>query len=202
MFETYIASESSLFRRLTSFNVSWKLLTLLLAGFMLIALAIWFVLTPYLTLWNMRNAAYNRDATTFCSYIDFPVLRENLKAEINARMLFELNKDEKLKSDLFAGLATIAGPSIVNNMVDGYVTPAAIELLFKGETRQKDTQANFGAEIFTKDFLSGQNGEVTSTYKTFNEFQIAYKPKNGEQILLILERRSLIRWQLTAMKFR
>ena len=201
MFESQVESESSLFTRLMSFRASWKLLSLLLAGLFSIALVVWFILTPFITLWSMRNAAYNRDATTFCSYIDFPVFRENLKAELNARMLFELNKDEKLKSNPFSGLATLAGPAIINSMVDGYVTPAAIERMFRGEKPQPGSQSNFATQTFTKDFLSDENGEVTSAYKSFNEFQIAYKPKDGGGMVLVFERRALISWQLVAIKF-
>jgi hypothetical protein len=35
----------------------------------------------------------------FVLIIDFPVLPENLKAELNAKMLFEMNKDDKLKNN-------------------------------------------------------------------------------------------------------
>jgi hypothetical protein len=201
MFESNVESEQNFIGRLMRFRVSWKLLTLLVGGLFFVVVAIWFVLAPFLTLRNMRNAAHNRDASTFCSYIDFPKLRENLKDELNARMLFEMNKDEKLKSNPFAGLATMAGPAIVNNMVDGYITPAAIERMFRGEKPQQESQANLASQTFSKDFLSDESGEISSAYKNFSEFQVTFTPKTGAPMVLVFERRNLVTWQLIAMKF-
>lgn len=167
----------------------------------LLLLGAWFAITPYLAMWNMRAAAVDRDAQTFSSYIDFPVFKENLKSELNAKMLFEMSKDQKMKDNPFSGLAFAAGPTIVNNMVDAYISPAAIERLFKSDARQTGAEQNVATRTFNQDFMSEEQGEIAAGYKTFNEFQVAYKLRSGGGTIFVFERRNLFSWQLVNMKF-
>jgi hypothetical protein len=166
-------------------------------------IVMWFYFTPYLALSSMRIAAQNRDAKTFCTYIDFPLLRENLKSELNAKMLAEMNKDAKLKSNPFSGLALAMGPAIINNMIDAYVSPAAIERAFKGDFDSSAAGAQapeVASQTFNPDFVNEEKGEVTRGYDSFNEFGVSYKPKSGGSSKLIFERRGLWNWKLANIK--
>ena len=116
-------------------------------------------------------------------------------------MLFEMQKDDKLKNNPFAGLATAAAPTMINNMIDGFVTPAAIERGFKQET-PSEKDKNVAAQTLNKDFLSEEKGKVETSYKSLNEFQITFIPNEGDPVHFIFERRSLIYWQLAGMKFK
>ncbi|MGQ0762681.1 MAG: DUF2939 domain-containing protein [Acidobacteriota bacterium] len=167
---------------------------------------VWFYFTPHLALLNMRSAAQNRDAKTFCSYIDFPVLKENLKSELNAKMLEEMSKDQKMKDNPYSGLAFAIAPAMINNMIDAYVSPAAIEKAFRGDfesskSSSQDTKAPVvTTQTFNKDFVSEEKGSVSTGYESFNEFAISYKPKTGNGSKLILERRGLWGWKLVNIK--
>lgn len=134
MFE-HIQERPSLFSRLLYSRrvrlVLWAVVIWSIA--MAILLAAW--ATPYYSIWSMKTAAQNRDAEKFCSFIDLPLLRENLKAELNAKMLYEMGKDQKLKDNPFAGLAAIAAPAMINNMIDGYLTPSDPTKRPRRETR-------------------------------------------------------------------
>lgn len=179
-------------------------LGLLIAGIVIAAVAVWLYFTPHLALRGMRSSAQNRDAKTFSSYIDFPVLKENLKAELNAKMLAEMKKNE-LKNNPFSGLAMAMAPAMINNMIDAYVSPAAIERAFKGEfdENQSSTQGPKppGAiQAFNPDFVNEQKGEVTSRYDSFNQFVVSYKPEGGASSHLIFERRGIWNWQLISIK--
>lgn len=180
-------------------SLQFKLLAvLLLLGAVVAVIAVGLWGSPYFAIWNMKRAAQNRDAATFCAYIDFPLLRDNLKAELNAKMLFEMNKDEKLKGNPFSGLAALAGPAMINNMIDGYVTPAAIERAFKEEAKPKDQ--NLATETFNKDFLTREDMSVSTNYDSFSEFHVVIGEPNQKRSILVFERRTLIDWQLVGMK--
>lgn len=182
-------------------QVIWLLGAMVVVVLIVGILAVALFATPYYALWGMKSAAERRDAQTFCSFIDFPVLRENLKAELNAKALFDMQRDEKLKNNPFAGFATAAAPTIINNIVDGYVTPAAIERGFKQEAlTQKDK--NIASETLNKDFLDEGKGQVKMAYTNLNEFQVAFIPKEGEPILMIFQRRDFINWQLVSIKLK
>ena len=60
----------------------------------------------------MSRAARNLDADTFSGYIDYPQFRENLKSELKAEMLVNLQNDKELKDSPFAGIAAVAAPAI------------------------------------------------------------------------------------------
>jgi hypothetical protein len=179
----------------------WKIGTIALVSLLVVAFGVWFYLTPYLAVWNMRTAAVNRDAQTFCSYIDFPVFKENLKSELNAKMLVNMQQDQTLKDNPFSGLALTVVPTIVNNMVDAYISPAGIERLFKEGARQAEQTQNVPAQTFNEEFLSESKNEINTGYNSFSEFEVSIKPKTGEGSKLIFERRGLFGWQLVNMKF-
>lgn len=182
----------------------WKIATAALISVLIVGLGVWFYLTPYLSLYSMRSAALNRDAKEFCAYIDFPVLKDNLKSELNAKMLSNMSKDQNSHDNPFSGIATMMAPAIINNMVDGFVSPAAIERLFKGEFNQNQQLTSqttlVATKNFSSDFLSEEKRELTTGYSSFNEFEIYYKPKTGDGSRLIFERRGIWSWQLTNMK--
>ena len=170
-----------------------------------IVIAVWFYFTPYLALMGMRSAAQNRDAKTFCTYIDFPVLRDNLKSELNTKMLAEMNKDQRLRDNPFSGLALVMGPAIINNMIDGYVSPAGVERLFKGDYDQNSRSQSgqppaVATQTFNPDFVSKEKGAVITGYDSFNEFVVGYKPLSGTGSKLIFERRGLWNWKLVNIK--
>ena len=70
----------------------------------------------------MKAAADANDADALDSYIDYPALREDLKAELTAKMAAEARKDKSAFSDL--GLAI--GTAMVGPAIDSLVTPAAV----------------------------------------------------------------------------
>jgi hypothetical protein len=143
----------------------------------------------------MKSAAENKDAETFSFYIDFPKLRENLKAELNAEMLENLAEDENLKDNPFSGLALAAAPMLINNMVDAFVSPQGIEKLFKNRAvTEQDTKIQNPV-----DSLNPQNfqDDTTSTgYQSFYQFSVTNKSKDGKSVDLIFERQGLWNWKL------
>lgn len=184
----------------------WKIATYTTIALLFVCLGVWFYLTPYLAIRDMRSAALNRDAKAFCTYIDFPVFKDNLKSELNAKMLAEMNENQELEDNPFSGLAMTFAPAIVNNMVDGFVSPAGIERLFKGgfdsnQTSQGATEpATVATKTFSSDFMNEEKGELTTGYNSYDEFEVSYKPKTGGNSKLIFERRGLWRWKLINMK--
>ena len=197
MFE-HIQEKPSLVSRLLKSRRFQIVCVIAMLGAVLLALLVAFWATPYYSVWSMKRAAQNRDATTFSSYIDFPRLRESLKAELNAKMLFDMKNNKELKDNPFSGLALLAAPTMINNIIDGYVTPAAIERGFKEELKLKDQ--NVATETFNKDFLTKDGISVDSAYQSSDEFHVIVTGPEQKQNRLVFERRSLFWWQLVGMK--
>jgi Protein of unknown function (DUF2939) len=176
----------------------WKVLTITLFTALLI---VGFFSTPYIAIWRMKSAALGKDAKTFSSYIDFPVFKENLKSEMNAQMLVNVAKDQKLKENPFSGLALTVAPAIINNMIDGFVSSAGIEKLFNGDFENNPQLASSPIKPLTSDFMNENKGELSTGYNSFDEFEVSYKLKNDKKTTFVFERRNLFSWKLINMKF-
>lgn len=188
MFNSYPASKKK--------RDPWMYVTFGLAGLLILGLTGYFIATPFLTLNSLRNAAEARDGRTFAGYIDFPQFRENLKAELNAAMAQNLASDSGFKDNPFSGLGAMLAPTIINNMVDAYITPAGIERMMAAQTAPKDVGpqvAGIGqGQIF--------EGTAEMGYSGINEFQVAITDKDRRTTVLIFERQNIIGWRLINLK--
>lgn len=93
----------------------------------LVALCVWAWFAPHLTVHAMRKAAERGDAEALSSHVDFPALRESVRAQFAARVSDRLGGDSgwrRLGAD-FA--TTLASPAI-----DAMVSPEALAMLFAG----------------------------------------------------------------------
>lgn len=189
-------------------NNTWKIATFTLIGVLIGLLGIYIYLSPYLALRNIRQSFVNKDAETFSSYIDFPRFKENFKSELNAKLMAEMSKNaQKDKDNPFAGLGMMFAGTMVNNIVDSFVSPAGIEHMMKGDfaTRPSDTtQLSPDANPFKSGLIDEEKVKVLSGYKSLNEFTVdtTDKADSNKGAQLIFERRGVTGWQLVNMKIK
>jgi hypothetical protein len=89
---------------------------------------------------------------------------------------------------------------MINSMIDGYVTPAAIERSFReGATLAQDKSA--ASQTLNRDFLDEQKGKIDTGYDGVNEFWVIFHSNDGKNSSMIFQRRALISWQLVNIKF-
>ena len=99
---------------------------------LVVAVTVGYVAWPYLALRRFYNALQVGDADAISEAIDFPSFRESMKDELNVMMLREMDTDE-MADNPFAGLAMVALPALVQQMVDSYITPSGITEFFSSE---------------------------------------------------------------------
>ncbi|WP_117237279.1 DUF2939 domain-containing protein [Thermus sediminis] len=103
---------------------------LILAGILVVALgAGYLVVSPFLTLRNLVAAVERQDAQALERYVDFPRVREGLKADLNAKILQDLRQQQ----DPFAALGTLLAAGLVNALVDALLTPEGLAALGTGQ---------------------------------------------------------------------
>ena len=186
----------------------WKIATLALTGIVVSFLSIYVYLTPYLALRNIRQAFIEKDAETVIAHIDFPVFKENFKAELNAKMASEMAKNvEKDKNNPFTGLGAMFAATVVNNIVDTFISAPAVERFVKGEftpLEQGVSQLAPDSNPFKNVLINEEKVTVESRYRSFNEFAVdtANKAEPTKGVTLIFQRRGMISWQLTNMKLK
>lgn len=100
----------------------------------------WYFGSPAYTLSQMKAAAEANDSDTLVSYIDFPSLREDLKAEFMAHLMAENAKD----TSGFGALGMELGSAMVGPMIDGMVTPAGVRAAFIANRNKEQAKPSPG----------------------------------------------------------
>ncbi|WP_137863617.1 MULTISPECIES: DUF2939 domain-containing protein [unclassified Sphingomonas] len=80
----------------------------------------WIWGSPYYTLWQMKRAAEARDIDALARHIDFPTVRESVKAQLSARAGGEGG----------GVLGALVRAGIADTMVDAAVSPEGMRFIF------------------------------------------------------------------------
>ncbi len=89
----------------------------------------------------MKDAAQSHDADALNAYIDYPALRESLKAELMARMTAEAQKG---KSG-FGALGMAFGSAIIGPMINILVSPAGMRAALLANNQEDMVACCFSA---------------------------------------------------------
>jgi hypothetical protein len=149
-----------------------------------------FVFTgPYRTLKGLQAAIAFDDANALNDYVDFSILRQNLKQQITARTNAQLNTT--LPNGIFSQLATGIANSVTDAAVDSLVTPTGLNKLVNG------------ASVIAGQLQGGTSGTPaqrfehgSGSFETTDRFAYTIKPTPSTDLTLILTRQGL-KWRLT-----
>lgn len=163
-----------------------------------LALGAWVYLSPYMAFRAMKAAADRRDAATMSEYVDFPALRESMKATFNAQMAAATAKrsDGSPGAQLGAAIGQAFAGLIVNSFVDAMVSPEGLAMLMKGERPKLDNKPS-APDAAEKDI------ETVTEYEAFDRFVVRPGPKSApsdETVALVLRRHGLSTWKLSAIR--
>lgn len=162
---------------------------ILLFSFLAILLLVFLGSGPFLTLYSIKISLAEKNSNKLSSNINFPLLRLNIKEQLNA----ELSRKIKLESGIFNILAEGFANSLVDEAVDGLLTPENIERLIKGEEPSyilKNEKIEYN-EDYSYDILDS----IKYKYESHKKFSVFVKGKNNKQIKLILGRSGFY-WKL------
>ncbi len=106
----------------------WLLLLAALVGLMAY---LWF--SPYLALWGIQRAIQSNNSKALERYIDFPRVRESLKADLNRVLLEQVGREE----NTFAALGFLFVAPLLDQIVDVFITPEGLASIGTGEEPQR-----------------------------------------------------------------
>lgn len=168
-------------------NSKTRVAALSVATLIIAAGVTWYLASPGWTLHQMKAAADANDADTLNSYIDYPTLREDLKAEVREQMIAEAKKD---KSG-FGGLGVAIGTAVIGPVIDGLITPAGVRAALIAKRDQPQAKAAPGAASTLR-----LPDDPVIARRGFSEFLVSSKlhPKSG----LVFKRHGLS-WKLSGV---
>ncbi len=166
-----------------------------------LGLLAWVAAAPYLTVNAMRHAAERGDAAAVARHIDFPALRENLKAQLADAMRRRLGDGNGGWRDLGANmLASTSSP-----WVDALTSETALATLFAGRdalsSPSGEAQVNDDAAAPAHGGITTGDWHLRMGYRDFSTFTVECD-LGGDPALpatLVFERRHLVQWKLAAI---
>lgn len=157
--------------------------------------------TPYATLHQIRKAAAADDAAALASRVDFPALRENLKAGLQQRMLDRDRNERGEPSQASTFGAALAG-ALLGPMVDALITPEALARVIEGQ-RPVKAAIGFGKRRpETGAERPRAKLETAMGYESLNRFVFSVRHPGDDEdpIELVLHRDGLIGWKLAELR--
>jgi Protein of unknown function (DUF2939) len=153
--------------------------------------------TPYIAVRSMQAAVEAKDAETLGRYVNFPVLKENLKRNFSTKMTQGLSADS---NSPFAAFGAALSSALVSPMVDALVTTDGLALLLKGEQPVPNSSVSPAAARGAAD--AEADSETTMSYENVEHFLVSIKKKNSPDtpLGLIFQREKLIFWKLVDVR--
>jgi hypothetical protein len=162
------------------------------AAALLAVLGIWFYLTPYHAYSGMTEAAENRDTVALANYVNFPALKESVKANVNAKFSAEIAKQRD--SHPAAALGAAVASALINPMVEALITPDSLSAMIRNGVPPSEDAGNAAAPE--------SQTETTKGYEGFNRFVVKVRQQNTtrEPVVFVFHREGLLSWKLSAMR--
>lgn len=166
-------------------NRKWGIIAAVIAALFVAA----YLGSPYWSARQFREAALAGDAEALEERVDFPAVRERLKSQLTAALTEKMTNDPEMKGNPFAGLGMMLVPTMVNNMVDGYVTPDGIAMMVKRGKAEKPGAKDAGPADVEYDFA----------YQSLNRFSVTPHAKGvpaTQAPTFIFDRVGLFSWKM------
>ncbi|AOY93282.1 hypothetical protein BKK79_16835 [Cupriavidus sp. USMAA2-4] len=161
--------------------------------------------SPYWTLRQMHAAIKAHDAQAFSRYVDYPALRESLKAQALLSLQQRLGLSGASEAPL-AGVGRLLGMAMVGTVIDAMVSPAgAMALMARGEAgAPTEPPAQPGPAVTPDD------GQATRPARESLRYDVSYRAwdrvdasatrADGERIVVELRRDGLWSWQWSGVR--
>jgi phosphotransferase system glucose/maltose/N-acetylglucosamine-specific IIC component len=159
----------------------------------LIAFGTWFYFTPHFAVRAMKSAAEANDAARLSGYVNFPALKESLKASFNAKIAAEVTRESD--GNPFAAFGAALAVAMVNPMIDALVTPESLAMMMKGDKLRPE-------EMAQRRPSAESEVDTSMAYEGFDRFVVTVRKKGSDEepIGLVFNRDGMFSWKLSALR--
>lgn len=147
--------------------------------------------TPYLALNTIKKAAQAGDSDTVSKYIDYPSVRQSFKDQMNAKMAKELMNQD---NDGFAALGAMIASTMVDKMIDGFVTPEGMTLMLQGKDLKDAAQSSEANS--TTQTNEEEQAEYKTRYTSLSDFEIVIQEPNDSKAVTVKMVRDGLSWKI------
>lgn len=166
-----------------------KLIGVLIA--ILVVICGYLYATPYIALNSIKKAAQAGDSDTVSKYIDYPSVRQSFKDQMNAMMMKEMVNQE---DGGFAALSTMLASTMVDKMIDGFVTPEGMTMMMKGKDLKDAAQSSEANS--TSETKEENQAEYKTRYTSFSDFEVVIQDPNDSKAVTVKMVRDGLSWKI------
>ncbi|ENX33050.1 hypothetical protein F889_02981 [Acinetobacter colistiniresistens] len=161
--------------------------------------------SPYLTIYQIRQALKNEDTTALAHFVDFPSVRQNLKDQFNAALLEKFPEDERGREGGFAALGAMLASSMVDKMVDMMVSPQGVSMLLQGKKLKEGLPDSAHSEpqpvqAETQKQSPQEQVNYRSHYQSLNQFVVEIQQAEQRSKMNVIMQRQGLSWKVTQIQ--
>ncbi len=173
-----------------------KKLIITLSSLVVIGLGVYLASGPFMTIHGIKSSIKEKDSDRLSTYIEFDLLKKNMKEQFNTEMLkiTSADPDENPLGMMMAGFAS----QVVDGLLDVYLTPSSIALLLEGE--KPDQHRAFHHQESAKKETVEPLEEYRVKFVSHDRFYVYTKGRHDQEIKIILQRFGL-EWKMTNIIF-
>ncbi|NLD22249.1 MAG: DUF2939 domain-containing protein [Bacteroidales bacterium] len=160
---------------------------------LVIAIVGYLYASPYLVLNSIKTAAQNGESEKVSQYIDYPSVRQSFKDQMNAVMAKELMKQD---NDGFAALGAMFASTMVDKMIDGFVTPEGMTLMLQGKDLKQSAHQSMGGQDSSNQEKEEPKPEYEAGYTSMNDFEVVIKDQDQSKEVKVLMVRDGLSWKI------
>jgi len=159
-------------------------------GLVVVAALAGYIASPYFAFHRLQDAAKAGDRDGLEATVDFPAVRDDFKAQLNAAFMAKMQSDPGMKDNPFAAVGMLLVPAVIDRLIDAYITPQGIAMMVAKARTPKQGERPSGGE---SEHISSHYG-----YVSLDRFQavVSNDAHPDEALTFVLERRGLFAWKL------
>ncbi|MBX9661909.1 DUF2939 domain-containing protein [Novosphingobium sp.] len=162
---------------------------LIVLAAVVLVVGLWFYASPSLALNGLKEAALAGDRDALEQKVDFPSVRDSLKSQFKAKMVAEMAKDENAENG-FATLGMMIGFAMVDQMIDGIVSPDGMKAMIRNGRFTKPGEA--GAEpAKPTEWIIERDG--------LDKFRARPKGEPADKVPMLVFKRDGLGWRLKSI---
>lgn len=161
-----------------------------------VALGVYVIAGPYLTINAIRAAVKQQDAMALSRQVDFPALRTSLKIQLGDRLVRKAGPEWQSSALGTFGLSVANG--LLGGSVDAMVTPIGLATLMEGRKtwkRFEDGLSSTDAAVPAPEPLH----DARYRYESPSRFTATVLDDEGRPVVFVISRNGL-RWKLSDIR--
>jgi hypothetical protein len=171
---------------------------------LLLGLAAYWYWSPFLAVRQLQTAAQNGDAAEFNRHVDYPRVRDSLKAQFSALVEHKLGAPQDSGNPL-AALGSLVGRGLVNPLVDALGRPETVMEALKHGRLAQPAPGSGQAPASESARPDGKPHWIIDRQGVNRMAAFAIDPDhpdqpNAERLGLVFERSGFVDWKLTEIR--